>query len=229
MKRSRLHGGHNVIDWVRCGFSLIELLIVLAVLAAIASLTLPSLRGPMDKARLRGAAREIETAIAKSRSLAIRTGQPHWFTFEPGGRAWRIETNIEPVPGEGAGATATASGLTPDGPESEEVSHFVRGGVLPDGVTFSDESIQSADLVEPDVLLDAGPKWSEPIHFNPIGRTANRKFALRGARDFEVRVRVRGLTGSVNVALQRRIESVERVVLAEGSEELREPDTRRLQ
>ncbi len=76
----------------RCGYTLLELLIALGILAAIAGLTLPALRGPLDKSRLRYSAREVQSALAKTRALAIRAGEAHSFRYEIGGRNFRIET-----------------------------------------------------------------------------------------------------------------------------------------
>ena len=75
----------------RRGYSLVELLIVLAVLSALAALVQPAMRGVLDKSRLTGAAKQVQAALAKSRALAIREGVSVWFRFEPGGQTWWIQ------------------------------------------------------------------------------------------------------------------------------------------
>ena len=77
----------------RRGYSLLELLIVLAVLVTITSLVVPALRGPLDRSRLRSAGREMQTQLAKARTLAIRSGKEHWLRYKIGGTEWRIETS----------------------------------------------------------------------------------------------------------------------------------------
>ncbi|MBL8818698.1 MAG: prepilin-type N-terminal cleavage/methylation domain-containing protein [Planctomyces sp.] len=58
----------------RQGYTLLELLIVLAVLAAIAALMIPAVRGPLDKSRLTSAAQQVQATIAKTRAFAVREG-----------------------------------------------------------------------------------------------------------------------------------------------------------
>ena len=63
----------------RSGYTLIELLIALGILVAMAGLSLPAVRRSLDKGRLRSGAREVQAALAKTRSLAIRAGERHAF------------------------------------------------------------------------------------------------------------------------------------------------------
>ncbi len=75
----------------RSGFTLLELLITLSVMAAVAAMALPAMRGPLDKSRLRGAAREVQAALAKSRAMAIREGREVEFLYETDGGHYRIQ------------------------------------------------------------------------------------------------------------------------------------------
>lgn len=105
----------------RSGFTLLELLITLSVMAAVAAMALPAMRGPLDKSRLRGAAREVQAALAKSRAMAIREGREVEFLYEMDGDHYRIQRidavdqsfmNVT-VMGDAADAgNATPSGLS---------------------------------------------------------------------------------------------------------------------
>lgn len=56
----------------RRGFSMIELLIVVAIMMVVAALALPSLQATVARIRLRGAMSEISGLVQNSRSLAVR-------------------------------------------------------------------------------------------------------------------------------------------------------------
>lgn len=208
----------------RPGYSLVELLIVLGVLALMAGLSLPALRGPLEKGRLRAAGREMQAMLAKTRSLAIRTGTEHWLSYEIDGRAWRIETRPEP--------TDVADSDFPESPITEAQiapeSVMVREGDLPNGITFADSAfanpagdIGTADLQLSDVLLDPSTKkWSEPIRFKPNGRSRDATIRIVGTRDLVTKVSLRGLTGIASSVTQREAVDPEAQLLEPAS-----PDT----
>ncbi len=76
----------------RRGYTLIEMLIVCAVLAAIAGMSWPAMRGVLSKGRLRKGADDIETTIRMTRTRAIRDGETFVLRYEPGGRRYRVES-----------------------------------------------------------------------------------------------------------------------------------------
>ena len=53
------------------GFTLLELLVVMGVLALVAAVAVPSFVRPSDRARLEGASREILSAFLRARAVAI--------------------------------------------------------------------------------------------------------------------------------------------------------------
>jgi len=150
------------------GYTLLELLIVLAILAALAAMTLPAIRGPLDKSRLRGASRQVQSALAKARFFSIRKGVQVEFRYQVNGSRWLIQT----VPSLAASLQEARSqseiNATPSGLSSEESlpaenlaegelelsdsgfdslsnsSQILRKGTLPETIRFADSSQDEA-------------------------------------------------------------------------------------
>lgn len=183
----------------RRGYSLVELLIVLAVLSALAALAQPSLRGVLDKSRLTGAARQVQAALAKSRALAIREGVPVWFRFEPGGQVWWIERDpaVQPVAAPAVGSEVGAPAVvesadTATVPATEPASVtavVLRSDRLPEGVSFP----------------PAGSGQSDRIPWSALGRTSSCQLRLYGQRQFVIDLTLRGLTGMASSTAPFRV------------------------
>lgn len=58
-----------------CGFTLIEMMVTIAVLAIIVAIAVPSFSDFMEKARLRGAADALSSQFSLARSQAVRSGR----------------------------------------------------------------------------------------------------------------------------------------------------------
>ncbi len=210
---------HNHLQ-LRSGFSLVELLIVMAVLAAVAGLVLPSMRGPLDKSRLTGAAKELQASLAKARSLAIRESSHVVFRYEISGDRYIIErapdvlNTMITVLEDPSGAATTPSGLTtesaatPTQPidgtgESNLISLTLREGQLPVGVTFAEPVVSASVTSEPSAA--SLRRWSDPIRFEPSGRAQDATIRVAGQRDFVVDVTLRGLTAMAVYSAPTRI------------------------
>ena len=74
------------------GFSLLEMLLVVALIAAVGVLTATALTGGMDGIRLRAAAKQVAAQLRFTRAQAIATGRPQRFIIDP--RAHALSTCI---------------------------------------------------------------------------------------------------------------------------------------
>jgi|SRR5690606_4621125 general secretion pathway protein H len=71
------------------GFSLLELLLVMALIAATGLLAAGVLTGGFERMSLRSGAREIAEQLRFARAHAIATGVPQRFTIDPVARTWQ--------------------------------------------------------------------------------------------------------------------------------------------
>lgn len=71
------------------GFSLLELLLVMVLIAATGVLAAGVLGGGFARMELRGNARDIATQLRYTRARALATGQPQTFAIDPAAHAWQ--------------------------------------------------------------------------------------------------------------------------------------------
>lgn len=70
------------------GFSMIEMLVVVVMIAAVGVLSVGVLGGGMDRIRLNSAAKELAGQLRFARAQAIATGTPQRFLLDPRRHAW---------------------------------------------------------------------------------------------------------------------------------------------
>ena len=206
----------------RSAYTLLEMLIVCAILAAIAGLSWPTVRGSLAKGRLKKAASDFRTTLVRTRNDAIRKGSSLAVQYEMNGRRYRIqqqggftvEQGDESFAATDFNSTAVS---TNDVTSQEDEAEWIEKE-LPEGVRFtsidndpldsenesfalSDNSITTEDTPSPAFNLDSdameSADWSDPIVFHANGRTENAALRLMNDRDFFIDLHLRGLTGIV--------------------------------
>jgi prepilin-type N-terminal cleavage/methylation domain-containing protein len=164
----------------RRGFTLMEVLLVLALMAVIAAMAWPALRNPFARHRLHAAADQVRSEWFQARVEAMRSGHVYAFRYQVGGD--RFHTSSEEAPS----------------PSDDKT--------LPDGVKFLADEARNDDLsalppdIEPESLDDLADGWSDPIFFYPDGTTSDVRLVLAGDQGRAVCVMLRGITGTASVA-----------------------------
>lgn len=73
----------------RRGFSLLEMLVVVALIAIAGVLAVGVLGGGFERLQLRATAKELAANLRFTRAHALATGAPQEFVIDPGARTWR--------------------------------------------------------------------------------------------------------------------------------------------
>ncbi len=82
--------GRVRVDQTKRGFTLIEMLVVLAVSALISALVFPAVERALDQQRFRSEVHSLAASLNNGRALAIREGANARFVLNPGRREFGV-------------------------------------------------------------------------------------------------------------------------------------------
>ena len=119
------------------GYTLLEMIVVLAIVASFLAIALPAVFRPLTKAELRDAAQQVQAALLDARTRAVESGVAQEFRYEPGGRRYEIRARGQ----EGDGTPPAAPNLAAAGATAQPANVAVLeplDEVLPDGIVFAD-------------------------------------------------------------------------------------------
>ncbi len=198
------------------GMTLVEILVVLALLVVIGGLIVPVFQGSIASVRLRRAGDQVVTGWSRARAEAIESGQPYQFRFTPDTGTFVIEPWTGLLGSEGSSAagtttagatststatkdTSTTSSSTSSTAASAETSSSVTNTALPDEIVFQSGELAVEDFQSGErsvaALQDAGESLSTPILFFPDGTASEASILLTNGKKQFVRVTLRGITG----------------------------------
>jgi prepilin-type N-terminal cleavage/methylation domain-containing protein len=197
------------------GYTLLELLLVLAILVAVASAVTPTVVTRMSEYRLKQGAEAARFALAATRIHAIDLSSVYQFRYEPGGRRYvALPTDSDAVT-----AAKTSKQSAPNGglPRS-----YVEYGILPENITFeaaappastgsigarsdaqtpawSDKAWATALAQAPNASDFNSAAWSPPIVFRADGTAIDAAVNVVDGHGEGFQVKVRELTGEVSL------------------------------
>jgi prepilin-type N-terminal cleavage/methylation domain-containing protein len=198
----------------RQAFTLLEVLLVLALLVVLASLSWPALTYPMANQALRSAADEIRTSWSRARVAAMTSGSTYVFqaytapqgAMVPKGEQRRdyytIDRQLTPEASADlspAELQAVEQGFVEEGSPPLAVNDRLPEGIrFVGGETAADSRAQTASPgVSPG--LNQGLPLGDPIFFYPDGTTSTSRLRLQNEYGRWMELSIRGLTGVVTV------------------------------
>jgi prepilin-type N-terminal cleavage/methylation domain-containing protein len=191
----------------RRGFSLFEMLLVLAILAVAAAVVWPSLAGLYADSQLRNGADQVRTGLLQARLRAIEGGVVHHFRYALGDRFYQITTS------DGSRAQdstqngreeqtvfALSTGLRFFADSSDVTASRSRAApAMSDGATVADAPVAGGESALP------GANWSGPIVFRPDGTADDASLVVASEDGSYVSLSVRSITGVVDVSTVQRV------------------------
>lgn len=182
----------------RCGraLTLLELVLVLALLVVLAALSYPSLEGLQAEMRVSQAADQVRARWADARARAINEGQPYRFAILPD------QGNLRLAPDSAnywSGGSAPPQQALAEGQQRP----LVVDETLPDGVRFHlgdnaplRDSREGGPSAQPPGSVDPGG-WRTLATFLPDGTAReDAKVWVRGPYAQPIQLRLRALTGT---------------------------------
>ena len=207
----------------RRAFTLLELMLVLAIIAAIGAIAFPAFHGVLDRQRLQASAEKIRLELDRARLQAMKTGQAQMFECAPGQGKFSVHpltqqsdmTNaadgaavltqfgtVAETTENGALMAADQTALTGDVKELEEEITFVSCIVATDSRAYN---VAQQSMTGQVSTTNVG----QVIIFYPDGSTSNAEIRVQNTRGEIRAVRLRGLTGHVKVLTIKNVSSAE--------------------
>ncbi len=188
----------------RRAITLIEVLLVLALLVTLAAITWPALDRPMANQRLRKAADTVRVAWAKARIRAMSTGQTLVFRCTLDSDEYTIESQPGPESVESMSSSndgqfdeTVSDSTTLTDPLSSKTHQLPENIRFVDGeVTFDTRATILGEASEETANSGLGV---DPILFFPDGTTTTATLTLENQYERRIELSLRGLTGVISV------------------------------
>jgi prepilin-type N-terminal cleavage/methylation domain-containing protein len=182
-------------------YTLLELLLVLAIIVIAAAAVAPSLRNVLRNTSLKSAADTVRAELTRAHVLAMKTGRTQVFQYELGGGKYKLEPWIGD---DDALESPTGDANTAPPPSASGAAHAHEKS-LPEGIQFAqgNSTIESRSQRIEQELAGAGSggvTWTRPILFYRDGSTSDAFIVVGNDRQVGIRIDLRGMTGAVKVS-----------------------------
>lgn len=203
----------------RAAFSLIEMILVLAILVAIGAIVAPSFNEAFIRQRLQSSADRLRSEWERARLTAMKTGQTQIFTCVPDTGGYTVEPYMSDADmlNASAGATVTTTGgtvveATATGAMVAPSASTGEGKELEEGITFFSCAVstdmRAASVAESQGGMAALSAVNQSVLFYPDGSTSTAEVIVQDSAGRQRAVRMRGLTGTTQVLTPGEVPNV---------------------
>ncbi|HVY69226.1 MAG TPA: prepilin-type N-terminal cleavage/methylation domain-containing protein [Verrucomicrobiae bacterium] len=188
----------------RAAFTLLEMVVVVALIAILAAAIVPEMRGTMGDARLRASGRQLIDVIDMTCSRAVSLNQLHRLRFEPGTGRYRVERRASREDRAEKGRRFVPAREIPgfEGEIDRRVSLHVRpldGEPMETPAGPGSGPTGPAEPAPMSATASEGPPGDEAISFYPDGTADASELMLEERDGFRLLLRINPVTARVEV------------------------------
>lgn len=174
----------------RLGFTLIEVMVVLVLMAIMAAMIVPEMKGTFEAALLRSTSRDLVSVLNLAYSRAISINQVHRVRLDPSSGKYFVETRVR---GGGGDFISVQDVAGSEGKLDQRISIEIRNSSedvseIPALPSFSNSRTESRE-----------PESDNTISFYPDGTADRRDIQLQDREGFRVSLQVNPITARVRV------------------------------
>lgn len=184
------------------GFSLMEIMLVFAIIAVISSITMPAMKGVASSRRLKTSARAIVDTLSFARDMAITERNTHLVVFDiTGNRFWLASSETldiqNPLSSAGRASTPTPAPTTPG--QGNQILASRTGGVM--GIPRPlQKSVSFASMVtNHNGTYQRITSGADYTYFTPTSRSSETTIYLQNTNGNAISISVEGSTGKVSM------------------------------
>jgi len=183
----------------RPAFTLLELLLVLGLLAAVAAMAWPMIGRSLENRQLQFAAEQLRADLVTARAKAINTGAVFVLSYAPQGGSYIIEPMQQVAAIDGEESSSDLNALS----EGDQADLAPVERLLPEGIRFAaGEATLSpggGQAMPSGQAGDAAASDSFMLLCNPDGSTTTGYLTLINEKNTYIEIELRGLTGIVTI------------------------------
>ena len=172
----------------RRAFTLLELILVVAVLVAAAALAVPTVRGSLSRTTLDKSAERVRVAMGQARVRAIREGEVQALFFVESGSWFQV------APFSQASQQASLASRREQVAQERRHSNLEEDLLAP-GVRFAVGQVPLDDRAAETLNTEKTTSSVRPILFYPDGTAQDARILLHSESGAYVEIQLRGLTG----------------------------------
>lgn len=187
----------------RYAFTLLEILLVLVILAAMIGLGMPAIFNSLKGHRLKVSAERVQTEFMRARVDAMESGRIRMFRYQPETGNFTVAPFLQSSDELENNLAGTSQGIGVSNLVLESAEQEKVNKTLEEGIVFLSNDVET-DMRSYTLAQEQGGDltvsgWSTPILFYPDGTTSNALLYLKNDGGTITSIKLRSLTGVARI------------------------------